>query len=184
MSPIFSPSPDNIPNIQSMPRSASSVMLFNSRLCGVCNNTLQLAFDSFGDLSSNGLPHHSTKESLVDSVLRRSCHLCRLVIYHLRLRWAPQHRKGKDDLKEEPTALTEADFEQSDFDFATFPSDRVIVLSYMLELPEALDLHAKILKYGDGSDGTYGIIEFDCDGFDSDIPRFRIFDERGTFFAA
>ncbi|KAF2829178.1 HET-domain-containing protein [Ophiobolus disseminans] len=153
-------------------------MLFDSKLCDVCNNTLRLIFGSIDDLSSQEIPHHLTKESLVDSVLHRSCHLCRLIIYHLKVRWAPEHRGGLSDLKEEPTSLTEEDFEQSDFDFATFSSDRVIVHSYMLELPEALGLHARIMKYGDGTDGVDGILEFDCDGFDNDIPRFWIFDQR------
>lgn len=90
-----------------------------------------------------------------------------------------------EDLKEEPTTLLEHDFDDSDFNFATFPSDRVVVLSYMLGLPEVFNLWAQISKYGDGSDGVFGIIEFDCDAFNAEtpkaaIPRFWVFDGRGT----
>jgi hypothetical protein len=155
-------------------------MLFKSRLCEICKTTLFQAFESLDDLASNQIPHHVTKGSFVDSILHRNCHLCRLIIYHFRLRWAPQHRDGLKDLREEPTSLTEEDFAESDFDFETFPSDRVTVLSYMLELPETIGLHAQIRRYGDGKDGTFGLIEFDCDGLDSDKPRFWIFDQLGT----
>ncbi|KAH8726036.1 hypothetical protein GQ44DRAFT_680231 [Phaeosphaeriaceae sp. PMI808] len=160
-------------------------MLFNSRLCHVCNDALRLAFESIGDRNSHKAVHHLTKESLIDSVLHRSCHLCRLIIYHLKLSWSPENRQGLEDLKEEPTSLTEDDFRSSDFDFATFPSSRVVLLSYMLGLPETLNLYAQIKLYGDGSDGIYGQVEFDCDGFNVDylkavVPRFWIFQEKET----
>ncbi|KAH7390478.1 heterokaryon incompatibility protein-domain-containing protein [Pyrenochaeta sp. MPI-SDFR-AT-0127] len=157
-------------------------MLFTSKLCDVCKNALHLAFKSIEGRTSPEIPHHLTKESLIDSVLHRSCHLCRLILYHLKLHWSPLHRQGLKDLKEEPTTLTEKDFESSDFDFATFPADRVIVRSYMLELPEVLNLHAQISKYRDGLDGIFGIVQFDCIGpmngpLKDSTPRFWIFDE-------
>jgi hypothetical protein len=161
-------------------------MLFTSRLCDVCNNALGLAFESLKDRRSDKVAHHATKESLIDSVLHRSCHLCRLIIYHLKVAWAAQHREGVDDLKEEPTSLTEEDFNDSDFDFATFPSDRVTVRSYMLELPEEINLHTQINKYRDGSEGIFGLVEFACESMNHSytraaIPRFWIFDEQGMF---
>jgi hypothetical protein len=159
-------------------------MLFKSRLCNVCNDTLRLAFESIQDRTSDTVPHHVTKESLVDSVLHRSCHLCRLIIYHLRLQWSATHREGAEDLKENPVTLTEEDFLDSDFDFATFPSDRLVVLSYMLELSETLNLQAQLSNYGDGFDGVFGIIKFDCDALNGEttkaaVPRFWVFDSRG-----
>jgi hypothetical protein len=162
-------------------------MFFRSRLCSVCDNALRLAFDSIQNRTSDTVPHHVTKESLVDSVLHRSCHLCRLMIYHLKLHWAATHRKGVDDLKEEPTSLTEDDFVDSDFDFATFPSDRLVVLSYLLELPEILNLQAQISNFGDGSDGVFGIVKFDCDALNAEtlkaaVPRFWVLDNRGNDF--
>jgi hypothetical protein len=57
----------------------------------------------------------------------------------------------------------------------------------MLELPEDINLHTLITKYGDGSDGVFGLVAFDCnslnhDYIDAAIQRFWIFDERGTLF--
>lgn len=154
-------------------------MLFKSTLCEVCTDTLQTAFSDVDTLASGVVPHHRTKESLIHSVLCRNCHLCRLIIFHLKLRWAPVHFYGKEEQIDEPTTLKEDDFEHSDFTFAEFSSDRSICRSYMLDLDENLSLHAQIQKYGDGANGTYGIVEFDCEGFDKDIPRFWIFDRRG-----
>jgi hypothetical protein len=152
-------------------------MLFKSKLCNICKTTLHQVFITLGDISSDHIPHHYTKESLVDSVLHQNCHLCRLIIYHLRLRWAPQHRQGLEDLREVPTSLTEPDFEDSDFDFKTFPRDRVTLLSYMLELPESFKMNAHVTKYSHVFDQTHFLLEFDCDGLDSDKPRFWAFDE-------
>jgi hypothetical protein len=109
-----------------------------------------------------------------------------MILYHLKLHWSASHRKGVKDLKEEPTTLTEEDFVDSDFDFATFPSDRLVVLSYLLELPETLDLQAQLSNFGDGSDGVFGIVKFDCDALNAEtlkaaVPRFWVFDNRGTY---
>jgi hypothetical protein len=155
-------------------------MLFKSKLCDVCKTTLQQAFETLDDPATNQTPHHATKESFVDSILHRNCHLCRLIIYHFKSAWALFHREGLGDIKEEPTSLTEDDFAESDFDFGTFPSDRVTVLSYMLELPETIGLHARIKRWGDGGDGTFGLLVFDCEGLNSHKPGFWVFDERGT----
>jgi hypothetical protein len=146
---------------------------------------LCLAFESMKDRDSEEIPHHLTKESLVDSVLHRSCHLCRFIIYHLKSHWALEHRQGKDDLKEEPTSLTEADFADSDFDYTAFPRERLIVLSYMLEMPENINLHVKMSKSGDWFDGVFGLVAFECDALNHDymkaaIPRFWIFEEKGV----
>jgi hypothetical protein len=164
-------------------------MLFRSRLCSVCENALRLAFDGIQNQASHTVPHHVTKESLVDSVLHRSCHLCRLIIDHLERHWAGAHQEGLHDLKEEPTTLTEDDFVDSDFDFATFPSDRLRVLSYLLELPESLNLQARISNrgYEDGSDGVFGKISFGCDAFNAEsheveVPRFWVIENRGKDF--
>jgi hypothetical protein len=94
------------------------------------------------------------------------------------------HRIGVEDLKEEPTTLTEDDFKDSDFFLEYYPSDRVLILSYLLELPETLNFHAQVSEYGEGTDGVFGLLEFDCDALNQDgnrsaIPRFWIFDERG-----
>jgi hypothetical protein len=160
-------------------------MLFKSRLCDVCKNSLQLAFESMKDRESEAIPHHLTKESLVDSVLHRSCHLCRFIIHHLKTHWAVEHRQGKDDLKEEPTLLTEEDFADSDFEYAAFPRERLIVLEYMLEMPERLNFHVKLTKSGDWFDGVFGHVDFDCDALNHDyikaaIPRFWVFEEKGV----
>jgi hypothetical protein len=162
-------------------------MLFRSRLCSVCDNALRLAFDGIQNQASHTVPHHVTKESLVNSVLHRSCHLCRLIVHHLKVYWAPFHQNGLDDLEEEPTTLTEDDFVDSDFDFATFPSARLVVLSYLLGLPEILNLQAQISNWGDGSDGVFGIVNFGCDAFsaetiDAAVPRFWVLDNRGKDF--
>ncbi|KAH6117156.1 hypothetical protein HBI69_098400 [Parastagonospora nodorum] len=132
---------------------------------------------------SDEIPHHLTKESLVDSVLHRSCHLCRFIIFHLKTHWAIEHLEGKDDLKEESTSLTESDFADSDFDHKAFPSDRVVILSYMLDIPENLNFHIKMSKSGDWFDGVFGLVEFDCDALNHDyikaaIPRFWIFNDK------
>ena len=108
-----------------------------------------------------------------------------MILYHLKLHWSVLHRKGVEDLKEEPTTLTEEDFVDSDFDFATFPRDRVVVLSYLLELPQTLNLQAQLSNFGDGSDGVFGIIKFDCEALNAEtlkaaVPRFWVFDNRGT----
>jgi hypothetical protein len=160
-------------------------MLFKSRLCNVCTTALYLAFDSMTGRESDEIPHHLTKESLVDSVLHRSCHLCRFIIFHLKTHWAIEHLEGKDDLKEEPTSLTESDFADSDFDHKAFPSDRLVVLSYMLDMPENLNFHVKMSKSGDWFDGVFGLVEFDCDALNHDyikaaIPRFWIFNDKGA----
>jgi hypothetical protein len=159
-------------------------MMFNSRLCDLCKNTLNSAFGTLKERESDTVPHHPTKESLIDSVLPRSCHLCRFILYHFKLRWALGHRKGLKDLREEPTTLTENDFKDSDFHFAAFPRERVIAHEYMLELPEDIKLHAQVTRYRDGSDGVFGLVTFDCDAPNHDIKaavqRFWIFDERGT----
>jgi hypothetical protein len=164
-------------------------MLFKSRLCSVCDNALRLAFDGVQNQVSHTVPHHVTKESLVDSVLHRSCHLCRLIIDHLKQYWAGTHQEGLHDLKEEPTTLTEDDFVDSDFDFATFHNDRLVILSYLLELPEILNVQARISDYGyeSVSDGVFGIIHFSCDAFDVKTPnaavsRFWVLNNRGKSF--
>lgn len=155
-------------------------MLFRSKLCGICQATLRQVFETLGDLASDNVPHHLTKDSLVDSVLHQSCHLCRLIIYHLKLRWSPGHRQGLADLREEPTTLTKKDFEDSDFNFETFSSDRLIVLEYLLELPEDINLAAQIKKYMRVNEETMLLLEFDCEKLGSDKPRFWAFDEKGT----
>jgi hypothetical protein len=50
----------------------------------------------------------------------------------------------------------------------------------MLELPETVGLNAQIKRWGDGGDGTFGLLVFDCEGLNSDKPGFWVFDERGT----
>jgi hypothetical protein len=164
-------------------------MFFRSRLCDICRKSLELAFESIKDRSSDLVPHHLTKESLVDSILHRSCHLCRLIIYHLKLNWAlaEQHWVNSDTIEDKPTSLTEEDFADSDFDFATFHEHRRGVLSYMHDLPEELNFRTKVSKYlgSNGVDGVFGPVEFDCDAFNHDglraaVPRFWIFDERGV----
>jgi hypothetical protein len=164
-------------------------MLFRSRLCSVCDNALRLAFDGIQNQASHTVPHHVTKESLVDSVLHQSCHLCRMIVHHFEMYWANTHREGLYELKEEPTTLTEDDFIDSDFDFATFPSDRLRILSYLLELPESLNLQVRVSNYGyeDRSDGVFGIISFGCDAFnaesyEAEVPRFLVLDNQGKDF--
>jgi hypothetical protein len=165
-------------------------MFFRSRLCDICRKSLELAFENMKDRSSEEIPHHLTKESLVDSVLHRSCHLCRLIIYHLKLNWAlaEQHYVDPGTIKDKPTSLTEEDFADSDFDFATFPEHRRGVLAYMHDLPEDLNFHTKVTEYLNGKegDGVFGRVEFVCDALNQEwltaaIPRFWIFDERGVY---
>ncbi|KAF1918219.1 heterokaryon incompatibility protein-domain-containing protein [Ampelomyces quisqualis] len=156
---------------------------FKSKLCDVCKKSLQLAFGTLKDGSSKKIPHHVTKESLIESILLRSCHLCRFMIYHLKSHWGLHHRTGVQDLKEEPTTLTEDDFKDSDFHLESYPSDRLVILSYLLELPETLNFHAQVTEYGQGTDGVFGLLEFDCHDLHQDqsksaVPRFWIFDEQ------
>jgi hypothetical protein len=164
-------------------------MFSRSRLCNVCRESLELALESIKDRSSDEIPHHLTKESLVDSVLHRSCHLCRFIIYHLKLNWAlvEQHWVDSGTIEDKPTSLTEQDFIDSDFDFATFPEHRRGVLSNMYDLPEELNFHTKVTEYlsGKEGDGVFGLVAFDCDALNHDsskaaIRRFWVFDERGV----
>lgn len=160
-------------------------MLFNSKLCQICVDTLRLAFESISGWKSHPVAHHLTKDSLIDSVLHRSCHLCRFIVYHFRVYWAPLHRQGLEDLREKPTSLTEDDLLLSDFNFASFSKDQMIVRSYLLELPEDLNFQVRVNKYGDGNDGVFSIIEFTCNtpnknDLSLSTSRFWAFDKRGT----
>jgi hypothetical protein len=60
---------------------------FTSRQCDVCRNALEQAFSGIEDQHPKSIPHHRTKDSLVNSVMVQSCHLCRLVLYHLKVAW-------------------------------------------------------------------------------------------------
>lgn len=172
-------------NMQHSPQ-ITSIMLFRSRLCDVCTTTLRLAFADLQEKErdSDQVPHHIMKESLIDSILHRSCHLCRLIIYHLKLHWASKHWQDKDDDTELPHTLTEDDFKDSDFEFASFASDRRIVRSYMRGLPETLNLHATISRYQAGEKGVFGLAVIDCDALNLEdvnaaMTRLWVFDKDG-----
>lgn len=162
-------------------------MLFKSRLCYICKTTLDLAFENLKDKErdSDQIPHHLTKESLIDSVILRSCHLCRLIIYHLKLHWSFIHWQDVDDDKGYPDTLTEDDFKDSDFKFAEFARDRRIVRSYMRGLPETLNLHATVSRYQQGEKGVFGLAVIDCDALNTEavntaMTRLWVFDKDGA----
>ena len=139
---------------------------FKSRMCDVCSNALRLAFASLKDRTpeiSDDVAHHATKDSLVDSVLRQSCHLCRLFLYHLKVHWVKDYTLGPEEEQSTPTSLSEDDFKESDFEFGTFPSDRVGIRSYMLGLPEDVGLRLQIEEFSDGVDGVLATMKLDCD---------------------
>lgn len=161
---------------------------FTSRLCDVCDNALRLAFTSLVGRTpeiSDDVPHHITKDSLVDSVLRQSCHLCRLLIYHLKVHYANDCSLGPEAEQPIPERLSEGDFVNSDFDYAAFPSDRVGLRSYMLGLPEEVNFKLQMEEFSDGADGVLGTMKMDCDAFSQgpvkqNVPRFWIFGSQGT----
>jgi hypothetical protein len=161
---------------------------FQSKLCIVCRIALEQAFGSLRIGHSDKVPHHQTKDSLVDSVLPRNCHLCRLIVYFLRLHWVP--RDPKQGLEEELTsgeadsALTEDDFRTSEFEYATFPKDRLNIRLFMRGLPEDVGLTMQISEFGEilGKEGRF--LEFDCASFvkiDAAKPSFWIFSMEGIF---
>ena len=70
---------------------------FTSQLCDVCKQALQLAITSMEGrkpVISDKVARHRTKDSLVDSILRQSFHLCRLIIYHFKLHWLKDYSLG------------------------------------------------------------------------------------------
>jgi hypothetical protein len=160
---------------------------FTSRLCETCNHALKEALSTLQGRDpeiSDKISHCPTKDSLVDSILRQNCHLCRLIIYHIKLHWVADGSLGPEE--EEPTSLTEDDFKDSDFDFATFPSDRIGIRSYMLGLPDNIQFKLQILEFGDGSDGVLGEMLVDCEAFADDylkanVARFWIFAPQGKY---
>ncbi|KAF2679089.1 HET-domain-containing protein [Lentithecium fluviatile CBS 122367] len=160
-------------------------MEFTSRLCSVCDNALRLAFTTLQNRTPeifDKVPHHATKDSLVESVLVRSCHLCRLIVYHLKLHWSKDYSLPKEE--EQPTSLTEDDFKDSDFVRKNFPAYRVGLREYMLGLPEDVGFTLEMREFGNGEDGVLGTVELDCKTFEGDSlranqPRFWIFAAQG-----
>jgi hypothetical protein len=84
-----------------------------------------------------------------------------------------------EDLKEEPTTLTEDDFKDSDFHLGDYPYGRFVILSYLIGLPENLNFHAYVTEHVEHTDGVFGLVEIGCPTLERAIPRFWIFEERG-----
>jgi hypothetical protein len=164
---------------------------FQSRLCNVCRNALDQVFSSIMIKESDKVPHHLTKESdkvphhftkesdkvphhltkdsLVDSVLVRGCHLCHMVVDFLRRYWPSVSLGLEEDEESTPSqtvtaALSEEDFEWSEFEYANFRSDRLGVRRKMHGLPEDVGLTLQIIGVG-GVTGTIGFLVFDCASF-------------------
>jgi hypothetical protein len=182
---------------------------FNSRNCDVCQIALQQAFSGMNDEQHPKIvPHHRTKDSLVESVMARSCHLCRLILYHLKSHWiCPPNRTlfaaamfqnlestawngpfpfWAEEDADTPTlfTLTAADFIGSDFSFNTFSRDRIVVRSYLRGLPERLDLGIIMHKYDGPTRGISAKLQFDCKAlskgqFETVKPSFWIFTDEG-----
>lgn len=95
------------------------------------------------------------------------------------MHWGLFHRTGVEDLKEEPTTLTEEDFKDSDFHLGDYPHGRFVILSYLIGLPETLNFHAHVTEHAEHTDGVFGIVEIGCPALERAIPRFWIFEERG-----
>jgi hypothetical protein len=160
---------------------------FTSRMCDVCDTALRLAFASLKDRTpeiSDEVAHHATKDSLVDSILRKSCHLCRLLIYFLKNYSDLDHYTGLEEEQPMPPSFSEDDFKDSDFEFVAFPRDRVGIRSYMQGLPEDVGLRLQMEEFSDGADGVLGTMKFDCDTFakaamKTNLPRFWIFGSQG-----
>jgi hypothetical protein len=161
---------------------------FQSRLCNVCRNTLDQAFSSIRIKESVKVPHHLTKDSLVDSVLVRGCHLCRLVVDFCKLRSASDSPDLEEDegsiLSQTVTAaLSEEDFKSSEFEYANFPSDRLGIRWGVRGHPEDFGLTVQISEFGVYA-GRVGLLEFDCASFarvSMVKPRFWIFSTEGIF---
>jgi hypothetical protein len=162
---------------------------FTSRLCDICTNALNLAFASLKGRTpeiSDEVAHHATKDSLVDSVLRQSCHLCRLLIFHLKTHFHQDIDLGPEEEQPTPASLSKEDFSESDFDYASFPSDRVGLRSYMLGLPEDVGFRLQMEEFSDGTDGVLGTMKLDCDAFSQgpvrqNVPKFWILAAQGMW---
>lgn len=109
---------------------------FTSRACSVCTHALQLAFDSVTTRHSYKVAYHATQESLIESALWRSCHLCRLIAYHLQLHWI--RNKSHTSETELPISRTQNDF-ASGFEFIKFCDARKMFRRNLIGLPETFN---------------------------------------------
>ncbi|KAH7066876.1 hypothetical protein BKA63DRAFT_425637 [Paraphoma chrysanthemicola] len=161
--------------------------VFTSRRCEICCSTLQQTFSGINDAQPRSVPHHATKDSLVDSVVVRSCHLCRLVFNHLKLHWSKQFDpKQEPEIAEPmPIHLTEEDFANSDFSFESFPDYRIGIRSCLRGLPENLKLEVAARKYTGPTDGIVATLQFDSESLSKDElsvvkPSFWVFNTAGS----
>ncbi len=146
---------------------------FQSRLCNVCREALDQAFNSIRGQDSDKVPHHLTKDSLVDSVLARSCHLCRQTVDMLKLpngpSLGPEEHEGSAP-RQPVTALSADDFKASDFEYANFASDRLWVRRALGHLPEDIGLTLSIRNFG-VHHGLQGMLYLYC----TSMPRISSF---------
>jgi hypothetical protein len=102
----------------------------------------------------------------------------------LSLKWDSCFWAEEEAEKPMPDTLTEADFATSDFSFKTFSKDRVVVRSYLLGLPEKLELGIIVSKYNGPTKGILATLRFDSEALSQDQlsvvkPSFWIFDDTG-----
>jgi hypothetical protein len=167
---------------------------FQSKLCNICRDTLDKVFssiDRLGTGDSDRVPHHLTKNSLVDSVVAQSCHLCLLIVDDLKARWSGPWLGLEEEERSAPsaaaTALSEEDFVALDFEYATYPSDRLRVRRAIGRLPEDIGMTARISKYETRKGGSLGRLVFDSASFGGGIkhtPLFLIYPAEGNFSCA
>jgi hypothetical protein len=102
----------------------------------------------------------------------------------LSLKWDSPFWAEEEAEKWTPETLTEADFAKSDFNFKTFSKDRIVVRSYLLGLPERLELGVIVSKYKGPTKGIIATLQFDSEALSQDSlsvvkPSFWIFDGTG-----
>jgi len=156
---------------------------FQSRLCIVCQNALDMALgnDDFVATGWGIVPHHHTKDSLADSVLSRGCHLCLLMLdYYTPL--GPEEEEGSTP-SQILKAPSEEDFRASDLEYPTLPMDRLSIRRVVGSLPEDIRLTVHINYWGKVP-GALGSLWFHCASLPrphSHGPRFRIESIGGIF---
>lgn len=164
---------------------------FESKLCNVCRDALEKMFSSIDRLDScvsDSVPHHLTKTSLVDSVVAQSCHLCFLIVDHLKASWSDLLLGLEEEERSAPsetvTALSEENFRASDFEHAIFPGDLLKACRAIGRLPEDIGMTAHILDCERLPGDQPGSLQFNSPSFAKHLmgtPCFFMFYAEGNF---
>lgn len=160
---------------------------FQSSLCNVCQDALDQAFNNFrGEVTGEVIPHHPTKDSLVDSVLAQSCHLCRLIVDHIEALWtgpppSPEAEEGPAPGQTVVTALPpEDDVRASDFESTNLLRDRLWLHRAVGHLPEDIGLTARIFfQNADLRSDPVGILDIGHKASAGSHPSFSIVRAQG-----